>query len=92
MEKIKEKLNKINSSIQQCDLRSEEDNKQETKNVRPDVRTLYHISLEPPAKYALKSYNTKRNESNTTEEIIAWSYLIELLQICNTLMLNGCHR
>ena len=81
MEQIKEKLNKINPSIWQCDLSSEEDNKQETKNVRPDVRTLCRISLEPPAEYALNSYNTKRNESNTSEVIISWSYLIELLQI-----------
>ena len=70
MEQIKEKLNKINPSIWQCDLRSEEDHKEEIKNIRPDVSTLCHISLEPPSEYALKSPNTKRNESNTSEVII----------------------
>ena len=78
MEQIKEKLNKINPSIWQCDLRSEEDHKEETKNIRPDVRTLCHISLEPPSEYALKSLNTKRNESNTSEVIISLFYLIRI--------------
>ena len=72
MEQIKEKLNKINPSIWQCDLRSEEDHKQEIKNIRPDVRTLCHISSEPPSEYALKSSNTKKNESNTSGVTILW--------------------
>ena len=70
MEQIKEKLNKINPSVWQCDLRSEEDHKQDTENIRPDVRTLCHILLESPSEHALKSLNTKRNESNTSEVII----------------------
>ena len=76
MEQIKEKLNKINPSIWQCNLRTEEDHTRETKNIRPDVRTLCHISLEPPTECALKSRTIKKNESNTSEVIISWFYLI----------------
>ena len=69
MDQIKDRLNKINPSIWQCNLRSEDHSKEETKNQRPDVHTSCHISLEAPSDFVIKSPDGKKNENNTSQVI-----------------------